>query len=114
MRGRAGREVAGADLPPTPPAGPRRPALTWCPLPGRPAAGTVLFSGPGPAVRPGSRRRAPQAASFPRGGDAGGAVTMETAEAAAAREAAFGTVPGGRVWCHRPGALPARLSGSPD
>lgn len=87
-----GREVAGADLPP-PPAAPRRPALTWYRLPGSPAAGTFLFSGPGPAVRPGWRRRARQAASSPRGGDAGGAVTMETAEAAAAPEAASGPAP---------------------
>lgn len=84
-----GGRVAGADPPPGPTA-PRRPALTWRPLPGCPAAGTVLFSGPGPAVRPGARRRARQAASSPRGGVAGGAVTMETAEAAAASEAAFG------------------------
>lgn len=77
---------------------PRRPALTWCLLPGRPAAGTLLFSGPGRAVRLGARRRARRAASSPRSGDAGGAVTMETAEAAeaaAAQEAAFRPAPGG-------------------
>lgn len=88
--GERGGQVAGAEPPP------RRPALTWRPLPGCPAAGTVLFSGPGLAVRPGARRRAPQAASSPRSGVAGGAVTMETAEAAAAWGAAFG--PQNRRW----------------
>lgn len=59
----------------------------WCPQPSSPAAGTFLFSGPRPAVRPGARLRARQAASSPRGGDADRAVTMETAEAAPASEA---------------------------
>lgn len=67
----------------------------WCPLPRGPAAGTFLLSGPGPAMRPAARRRAPQAASSPRGGDAGAAVTMETAEAARASEAAGRPAPGG-------------------
>lgn len=46
-------------------------------------------------MRPGARRRAPQAASSPRGGDAGAAVTMETAEAAGASKAAGGPAPRG-------------------
>nr|XP_031315036.1 uncharacterized protein LOC116154949 [Camelus dromedarius] len=84
-RGRGG-EVAGEDLHPASSAS-QHPALTWCPQPSSPAAGTFLFSGPRPAVRPGARLRARQAASSPRGGDADRAVTMETAEAAPASEA---------------------------
>lgn len=60
-RGRGG-EVAGVDLHPTSSA-PQSPALTWCPLPRSPAAGTFFLSGPCPAVRPGARERARQAAS---------------------------------------------------
>lgn len=67
----------------------------WCPRPSSPAAGTFLLSGPGPAVSPGARRRERQAASSPRGGDAGGAVTMETTEAAPASEAAGRSAPRG-------------------
>lgn len=104
------RGVPGAALPPPtpPPPPPRRPALTWCPLLGGRAAGTVLFSGPGRAVRRGAGRRAPQAASSPRGGDAGGAVTMETAEAA------FRPAPGRTVCGYRPGVLQARRTGSAE
>ena len=83
-----GGEGRWLELARTPSSAPRRPALTWGPLPRSPAAGTFLLSGPGPAMRPGERRRAPQAASSPRGGDAGAAVTMETAAAARASGAA--------------------------
>ncbi|XP_026946808.1 uncharacterized protein [Sagmatias obliquidens] len=89
-----GGEVAGVDLHPTSSA-PRSPALTWCTLPRSPVAGTFLLSGPGPAMRPGARRRATQASSSPRGGDAVWAVTMETAEAAPASEAAGRPAPRG-------------------
>ena len=95
MQGRGrGEEVAGVDLHPTSSA-PQGPALTWCPLPRSPAAGTFLLSGPGPAMRPGARRRARQASSSPRGGEAVWAVTMETAEAAPASEAAGRPAPRG-------------------
>lgn len=67
----------------------------WCPLPRSPVAGTFLLSGPGPAMRPGARWRARQAASSPRGGDARAAVTMETAEAARASGAAGCPAPRG-------------------
>lgn len=81
QEGRRGGEVAGVDPHPTY-SSLQGPALTWRPTPRRPAAGTCLLSGPGPPVRPGARRRTRQAASSPRGRDAGRAVTMETAEAA--------------------------------
>lgn len=81
----AGTARTRAGLPRPPPS---RSRLTWCPLPGRLPAGPPLLSDPGRAGRPGARRRARQAASSPRGPDAGGAVTMETAAASPAPEAA--------------------------
>lgn len=98
--GREG-EVAGVDLHPTSSA-PRSPALTWCTLPRSPVAGTFLLSGPGPAMRPEARRRARQASSSPRGGDAVWAVTMETAEAAPASEAAGRPAPRGQSVAREP------------
>lgn len=73
--------------------------LHWRPLPRSPPARPFLLSGPGAARRPGASRRAPQAASSRCGGDAGAAVTMETAGAARAWEAGSAQRPegGGRL-----------------
>lgn len=70
------------------------PPLTWRPPPRRPAARTLVLSGPRPAERPAARLPALQAASSPRGGDAGGAVTMETAAAARGSQAGRRLRPG--------------------
>lgn len=102
-------EGAGRGRPRRPSAA-RRPALTWRPPPRRPAARSVLLSGPRPAVRPAARLPALQAASSPGGGDAGGAVTMETAAAARGSQAVRRPAPGGG----RPAASDTAPPGRPE
>jgi hypothetical protein len=97
----AGTASTRAGLPrPLPPRG----RLTWCPLPGRLPAGPPLLSDPRRTERPGARRRARQAASSPRGPAVRLAVTMETAAASPAPEAAQRPAPGGA----QPAATDAR------